>query len=56
MMTYALFVLFYVPCIATIAVLRRELGNGQTGLVIATTTGIALIVALLSRGVFALIG
>jgi ferrous iron transport protein B len=56
MMTYALFVLFYVPCIATIAVLRRELGNAQTGLVVATTTGIAFVVALLARGAFALFG
>ena len=56
MMTYTLFVLFYIPCIATIAVLRRELGNAQTGLVVATTTGIALVVALLARGVFALLG
>ena len=56
MMTYTLFVLFYIPCIATIAVLRRELGNAQTGLVVATTTGIALVVALLARGAFALFG
>ncbi len=56
MMTYTLFVLFYIPCLATIAVLRRELGNAQTGLVIATTTAIALIVALLGRGVFAVVG
>jgi len=56
MMTYTLFTLFYIPCIATIAVLRRELGNAQTGLVVGTTTGIALVVALLARGVFALLG
>jgi len=56
MMTYTLFVIFYIPCVATIAVLRRELGNAQTGLVIATTTGIALVVALLARGAFALFG
>ena len=56
MMTYTLFVLFYIPCVATIAVLRRELGNAQTGLVVATTTGIALVVALLARGAFALLG
>jgi ferrous iron transport protein B len=56
MMTYTLFVLFYIPCIATIAVLRRELGNAQTGLVVATTTAIALVVALLARGAFALFG
>jgi ferrous iron transport protein B len=56
MMTYALFVLFYVPCIATVAVLRREFGGAQTGLVVATTTGIGFVVALLARGVFALVG
>ena len=55
MMTFALFVLFYVPCIATIAVLRRELGTGQTAAVVASTTGIALVVGLLARGVFALL-
>jgi ferrous iron transport protein B len=42
MMTYTLFVLFYIPCIATIAVLRRELGNAQTGLVVARRGGIAV--------------
>lgn len=56
MLTYTLFVLFYVPCVATIVVLRRELGNAQTGLVVAATTGVALFVALLARGVFALFG
>jgi len=56
MMTFTLFVLFYVPCIATIAVLRRELGNAQTGLVLGATTVIALVVALLGRGAFALFG
>jgi len=54
MMTYALFVLFYVPCIATIAVLRREFGACQTGLIVVGTTAIALVVALLARGAFAL--
>ena len=52
MMTFTLFVLFYVPCIATIAVLRRELGTAQTGLVFASTTTIALVVGLLGRGAF----
>ena len=56
MLTYTLFVLFYVPCVATIAVLRREIGNTQTGLVVGATTAIALVVALLGRGGFALFG
>ena len=55
MMTFTLFVLFYVPCIATIAVLRRELGTPQTAAVVASTTGIALVVGLLARGAFALL-
>ena len=56
MMTFTLFVLFYIPCVATIAVLSRELGRGKTGLVIASTTAIALVVALIARGVASIIG
>jgi len=56
MMVYTLFVLFYVPCIATIAVLRRELGGARTGLVVAATTAVALVVGLLARAGFALFG
>jgi len=56
MMTFTLFVLFYIPCVATIAVLSRELGRGKTGLVIASTTAIALVVALIARGIASIIG
>ena len=56
MMTFTLFALFYVPCIATIAVLKRELGWGQTGLVVVGTTAIAMVIALLARGGVALFG
>ena len=56
MMTFTLFVLFYVPCIATIAVLGRELGKARTGMVVGATTLIALIVSLAARGLFALFG
>jgi ferrous iron transport protein B len=55
MMTFTLFVMFYVPCIATIAVLGRELGWRQTALVIGATTATALIIALLARGIAALL-
>ena len=55
MMTFALFVLFYIPCVATVAVLTREFGRLKTGLILATTTSIALVVALLARGIAALI-
>jgi ferrous iron transport protein B len=56
MMTFTLFVLFYIPCVATIAVLTRELGKGKTALVLATTTGIAMVVALVARGIASIIG
>ena len=49
MLTFAVFTLFYVPCIATIAVLWRELGRLQTAAVVGVTTATALIVGLLTR-------
>ncbi len=55
MMTFTLFVLFYIPCVATIAVLIRELGRRKTAAVLATTTSIALLVSLLSRGIASII-
>jgi len=55
MFIFALFTLFYVPCIATIAVLHREFGTMKTGIVIVATTGIALVVGLIARGVWALV-
>ena len=56
MMTFTLFVLFYIPCVATIAVLTRELGRRKTSLVLASTTAIALVVALIARGIAVIIG
>ena len=55
MMTFTLFVLFYIPCVATITVLAREFGQARTALVIGTTTMIALAVGLLARGGAALL-
>jgi len=54
MMTYAVFVVFYVPCVATLAVLKREFGWRQMGLIVAATTAIALVIALIVRGISAL--
>jgi len=56
MMVFTLFVMFYIPCVATIAVLTRELGHRKTSLVLASTTAIALVVALIARGIAAIIG
>ena len=56
MMVFTLFVMFYIPCVATIAVLTRELGRRKTSLVLASTTAIALVVALIARGIAVIIG
>ncbi|MFC2083281.1 ferrous iron transport protein B [Candidatus Bipolaricaulota bacterium] len=55
MFVFALFTLFYVPCIATIAVLRREFGTPRTAIVIVATTSIAMVTGLIARAIWALI-
>lgn len=50
MITFAVFVVFYVPCLATLVVLRRELGWRAMGSVAAIATVVALLVALAVRG------
>ena len=55
MFVFAVFTLFYVPCIATIAVLRREFGTPKAAIVIVATTGIAMVVGLVTRGIWALV-
>ncbi len=50
MITFAVFVVFYVPCLATLVVLRRELGWRAMGAVAAIATIVALVVALAVRG------
>ncbi|MBC7318009.1 ferrous iron transport protein B [Candidatus Bipolaricaulota bacterium] len=49
MITFTVFTIFYVPCLATVAVLLRELGKRRTILVILGTTGLALLLGLLVR-------
>jgi Fe2+ transport system protein B len=44
-------VVFYIPCLATLAVLRRELGTRAMLLIAALTVFIATLAALLARGV-----
>ncbi len=50
MITFAVFVVFYIPCLATLVVLRRELGWRAMGSVAALSTVVALVVALAVRG------
>jgi ferrous iron transport protein B len=49
MMTFAVFVVFYIPCLGTLAVLRRELGGRHTSAVVALTIVVALAAALVVR-------
>ena len=49
MVVFTVFVIFYVPCIATVAALWRELGRRRTLLVVAGTVGVAMTVGLVVR-------
>ncbi|MDD2921720.1 MAG: ferrous iron transporter B [Anaerolineales bacterium] len=50
MMVYAAFVMFYLPCLATLSVLKRELGTKAMLAISALTVFIAFIAAMLVRG------
>lgn len=56
MFTYAVFVVFYVPCLATLMVLRRELGNKGMLIIAGLTVLIALLAALAARLLLVLLG
>ncbi len=51
MLVYATFVMFYLPCLATLSVLKRELGTRAMLVISALTVVVALAAALLARGV-----
>ncbi|MEW5828672.1 MAG: ferrous iron transporter B [Chloroflexota bacterium] len=53
--TYSVFVVFYVPCLATLMVLRRELGNKGMLWISGLTVVVALAAALVSRLVLSLV-
>ena len=48
-MTFTIFVLFYIPCVATIAVLMKEIGGKRTLFAILFTFLIAISLAILTR-------
>lgn len=54
MIVYATFVMFYIPCLATLAILKRELGTRAMVYISALTVIVALTAALAIRGVFLL--
>ena len=51
MIVFATFVMFYLPCLATLSALKRELGTRAMIAIGALTVVIALVSALMLRGV-----
>jgi len=49
MVVFTTFILFFMPCLATVAALGWEIGWRRTGLVALGTTGLALLLGLLVR-------
>ena len=54
MLTFTLFVVFYVPCVATVAVMAKELGWRDTAVISAFSVVLAVIVAVIGRFGYAL--
>lgn len=55
LITFTVFVLFYVPCVATLIMLRRELGTKGMLWITALTVVVAVVAALLARAAAILI-
>lgn len=55
MLTFTVFVVFYIPCLPTLAALRRELGTRPMFIIAGFTLIVALASALLTRGLGSLI-
>ena len=53
MVTFTVFVVFYIPCLATLAVLKRELGARDMIIISGLTVIIAILAALTARGLMA---
>jgi ferrous iron transport protein B len=53
LMTFTLFVVFYVPCVATVAVLGREIGWRDTAWIGGLTIAVATAIAVAGRVAFA---
>ncbi|MRR52791.1 MAG: ferrous iron transporter B, partial [Rhodocyclaceae bacterium] len=54
MLTYTVFIVFYIPCLPTLAVLKREFSTGDMLKITGFTLTVATITALLVRGVGAI--
>lgn len=51
-MIFTMFVVFYIPCLATITVLWREIGKGRTVMIAAITLVLAIVVGVMTRMLF----
>jgi len=51
-MTFTIFIIFYVPCVATIAVLWKEIGSKRTLFTVFFTFLLAVILAIITRFVY----
>jgi ferrous iron transport protein B len=50
MITFTIFVVFYIPCLATLAALRKELNTRDMLIIAALSVVIAMVTALVGRG------
>jgi hypothetical protein len=50
MVSYTIFVVFYIPCLATMITIKNELGVKNMWLITALTVVVALVAALIVRG------
>ena len=51
MLTFTVFVVFYIPCLPTLTVLKKELGSKEMAFIAGFTLIVALLASLLARGV-----
>lgn len=56
LMTFVVFVVFYVPCVATVAVMGKEVGWKDTAWISAMTVVVAVVLAAATRALFVLAG
>ena len=54
MMTFTLFVVFYVPCVATVAVMAKEMGWRDTAWIAGLTIVVATVIATVGRVSFSI--
>jgi ferrous iron transport protein B len=54
-LVFTIFITFYIPCLATIAALAKEIGRKMTAVVLGYSFGVATVLALATRLVFSVL-